>query len=149
MLRLSPQLWCLLFCPGSEQCLEAQNSDGNSLNRVLKRRNEKLHMSINIWEPRGMMRNEKLHNNNNIYVVRPPRGGWLHLHPRLGVACMPVVPLGSLTPCSLTPSLRDKSHDRGSTPWIGTGRLFIVDRRGAHCNPRNFRAHIEPPFGDR
>jgi hypothetical protein len=43
--------------------------------------------------------------NNNIYLVRPPRGGWLHRRSRLGVACMPVVPLGSLTPCSVTPSL--------------------------------------------
>jgi hypothetical protein len=46
-----------------------------------------------------------LNNNNNIYLVRPPRGGWLHRGSRLRVACIPVVPLGCVTPCSVTPSL--------------------------------------------
>jgi hypothetical protein len=32
---------------------------------------------------------------------------WLHRGPRLRVACMPVVPLGSLTPCSVAPCLRN------------------------------------------
>jgi hypothetical protein len=40
-------------------------------------------------------------NNNNIYLVKPPRGDWLHRGSRLRVACMPVVPLGALTPCSV------------------------------------------------
>jgi hypothetical protein len=44
-------------------------------------------------------------NDDDIWWVRPPRGGWLHRGSRLRVACMPVVPLGSLTPCSVTPSL--------------------------------------------
>jgi hypothetical protein len=44
-------------------------------------------------------------NNNNIYLVRSPRCGWLHRGLRLRVAFMPVVPLGSFTPCSVTPSL--------------------------------------------
>jgi hypothetical protein len=44
-------------------------------------------------------------NYSNIYLVRPTRGGWLHRGSRLRVACMPVVPLGSLTPCSVAPCL--------------------------------------------
>jgi hypothetical protein len=38
-------------------------------------------------------------NNNNIYLVRPPRGGWLHRSPRVRVAVCQPVPYGSLTPC--------------------------------------------------
>jgi hypothetical protein len=45
------------------------------------------------------------YNNNNIYLVRPPRGGWLHRGSHLRVAGMPVVPLGSLTRCSVVPFL--------------------------------------------
>jgi hypothetical protein len=47
----------------------------------------------------------KANNNNNIYVVRPPKRDWLPRGPCLRVECMPVVPLGSLTPCNVTPSL--------------------------------------------
>jgi hypothetical protein len=37
---------------------------------------------------------------NKHTLVRPPRGGWLHRGPHLRVAGMPVVALGSITPCS-------------------------------------------------
>jgi hypothetical protein len=37
--------------------------------------------------------------NKFIYLVRPPRGGWLHRGPLLRVACRPTRPLESSTPC--------------------------------------------------
>jgi hypothetical protein len=61
------------------------------------------------WQEEGIEGGSKTRRfkplNNNIYLARPPRGGWLHRGSRLRVACMPVVSLGSLTPCSVTPSL--------------------------------------------
>jgi hypothetical protein len=53
------------------------------------------------WECSGLQfGSQKLAvNNNNIYLVRPPRVGWLHRIPRSRVAVMPTDPLGSLTSC--------------------------------------------------
>jgi hypothetical protein len=46
----------------------------------------------------GLVRRQGGSNGPVSYLVRPPRGGWLHRRPRLRAACMLTAPLASLTP---------------------------------------------------